>query len=99
MTRKQLVRPALVARPMLPHETLYVEVDVGKFRHYAGFLSRTLLTRHQRFEGCPTLAFEQSREGFRAFVDRICEYVPLTQATILASAYRPLPPFTRRVFA
>jgi hypothetical protein len=33
----------LVLQPMLPHETLYVGVDVGKFRHAAGFLSRTLL--------------------------------------------------------
>jgi hypothetical protein len=27
-----------------------VGIDVGKFRHVAGFLSRTLLERHQRFE-------------------------------------------------
>jgi WD40 repeat protein len=39
--------------------------------YIAGFLSRTLLVRHKQFEGCPTFAFEQSREGFRSFVDRI----------------------------
>jgi len=83
MARRLSVRPNLTTVPMIPHETLYVGVDVGKFRHLAGFLSRTLLQRHERFEGCPTLAFEQSREGFRAFVDRIREYVPLTQATVL----------------
>jgi len=83
MARRLSVRPNLTAVPLLPHETLYVGVDVGKFRHLAGFLSRTLLQRHERFEGCPTLVFEQSREGFRALVDRIREYVPLTQATVL----------------
>lgn len=49
----------------------------------AGFLSRTLLKLHEHFEGCPTFAFEQSREGFRAFVDRIREYTPLEQVTVL----------------
>src|SRR2546423_15326177 len=56
MARRQTVRPDIVALPLLPHETLYVGVDVGKFGHIAGFLSRTLLARHERFEGCPTLA-------------------------------------------
>jgi transposase len=69
--------------PMLPHETLYVGVDVGTSRHVAGFLSRTLLQRHERFEGCPTFVFEQSREGFHALIDRMREYVPLEQATVL----------------
>jgi hypothetical protein len=68
---------------MLPHESLYIGVDIGKFKHVAGFLSRTLLERHGHFEGCPTLMFEQSREGFRAFADHIREYVPLGQAHVL----------------
>ena len=68
---------------MLPRESLYIGIDVGKFRHIAGFLSRTLLVRHKQFEGCPTFAFEQSREGFRSFVDRIRSYVPLEQAVVL----------------
>jgi transposase len=55
----------------------------GSIRHYAGFISRTLLQRHQHFEGCPTLTFPQSREGFCALVDRIGEWVPLAQATVL----------------
>jgi len=69
--------------PLFPHETLYVGIDVGKFRHVAGFLSRTLLKRHEHFEGCPTLGFDQSREGFRAFVDRLRELAPLEQISIL----------------
>ncbi len=77
----------LTPLPMLPQESLYVGVDIGKFRHVAGFLSRTLLARHERFEGCPTFAFEQSREGFRSFVDRLREYVPLEQATVLYVRY------------
>ncbi|MBO0790918.1 MAG: hypothetical protein J2P36_08220, partial [Ktedonobacteraceae bacterium] len=71
MTQRRKARSALVPTPMLSQETLYVGVDIGKFRHVAGFLSRTLLVRHGRFEGCPTLAFEQSREGSRSLVDRI----------------------------
>jgi len=73
----------LTLLPMLPQEALYVGVDIGKFRHVAGFLSRTLLARHERFEGCPSFSFEQSREGLRSFVDRLREYVPLEQATVL----------------
>ena len=80
-SKKAISNMALI--PMLPHETLYVGVDVGKSRHVAGILSRTLLQRHERFEGCPTFVFEQSREGFRALVDRMREYVPLEQATVL----------------
>lgn len=83
MAQQRKVRSALVSIPMLAQETLYIGVDIGKFRHVAGFLSRTLLARHERFEGCPTLAFEQSREGFRTLVDRIRELVPLEQATVL----------------
>ncbi|MGH7868771.1 MAG: hypothetical protein ACREP9_14350, partial [Candidatus Dormibacteraceae bacterium] len=77
MARKLTARAALTPVPLLPHEALYVGVDIGKVKHVAGFLSRTLLQRHERFEGCHTLTFDQSREGFRAFVDRIREYVPL----------------------
>src|SRR5437899_1236501 len=69
--------------PLLGGESLYIGVDIGKFKHVAGFLSRTLLARHERFEGCPTLAFDQSREGFRAFVDRLRELVPIEQVTVL----------------
>ncbi|MBO0783108.1 MAG: transposase [Ktedonobacteraceae bacterium] len=69
--------------PQLCNENLYIGVDIGKFQHIAGFLSPTLLARHERFEGCPTLSFPQSREGFRMFIERIRELVPLEQATIL----------------
>src|SRR5437667_3977918 len=69
--------------PMLAHETLYVGIDIGKQTHVAGFLSTTLLVRHQRFESCPALSFENSREGFRSLVDRISTYVPLTQVYVV----------------
>jgi transposase len=49
----------------------------------AGFVSQSLLTRHQRFESCPALSFANSREGFRALADRIRTYVPLTQVYAL----------------
>ena len=73
----------LQAVPMLKYESLYVGIDVGKQRHVAGFVSTTLLERHQRFEACPALAFEQSREGFRALIERIRSYVPLEQVSVL----------------
>jgi transposase len=58
-------------------------VDIGKFKHVAGFLSKTLLERHQHFESCPAFLFEQSREGLRAFVERIGEYCPLEECFIV----------------
>jgi transposase len=69
--------------PMLSKESLYVGIDVGKHRHVAGFVSHTLLGRHERFEACPALTFEQSRQGFCDLVDRIESYVPLEQCIIL----------------
>lgn len=70
-------------RPTLANESLYVGIDVGKQQHVAGFVSATLLTRHERFEACPALKFDNTREGFRLLIDRICEYVPLEQSFIL----------------
>jgi transposase len=83
MARRTQMHPNLTPIPMLPHETIYIGVDIGKFRHVAGFVSKTLLQRHERFEGCPTFTFEQTRAGFRAFADRIREFTPLEQATVL----------------
>ncbi|TMD37701.1 MAG: IS110 family transposase, partial [Chloroflexi bacterium] len=73
----------LKALPMLPNESLYIGVDIGKFKHVSGFVSKTLLERHKHFEHCPAFLFEQSREGFRAFVERIRAYCPLEQCFIL----------------
>src|SRR5260370_16177651 len=56
-------------------ETLYVGVDVGKRGHVGGFLSTTLLARHRRFEHCPALSFENSREGFHSLVERFQAFV------------------------
>jgi transposase len=83
MPRKASAHPDPVALPMLALETLYVGVDVGKKAHVAGFISSTLLIRHQRFEHCPALAFDNSREGFGSLIDRIKTYVPLTQVQAL----------------
>ena len=69
--------------PIVARESLYVGVDIGKSRHIAGFISTSLLCRHTRYEGCPLLAFEQSREGFRVLVDRLRGYIPLEQCFVL----------------
>ena len=85
---------ALKDQPMLPHESIYIGVDIGKFKHVAGFVSKTLLERHKQFVSCPAFLFEQSREGFRAFVERIHAYCPLEQCFILMEQtghyHRPL---------
>jgi transposase len=83
MRAKGKTSSALQIIPMLAHDTLYVGVDIGKAAHVAGFISSTLLARHQRFEHCPALSFENSREGFRSLVDRITAYVPLTQVYVV----------------
>src|SRR5436853_6075650 len=83
MSRKTSSHVEPATDPLLAQETLYVGVDIGKQAHVAGFLSVTLLTRHQRFEHCPALSFENSREGFRSLIDRIKTYVPLVQVQVL----------------
>ncbi len=83
MANKTQDRTDLKAIPMLKNESLYVGIDVGKATHVAGFVSRTLLERHERFEACPALAFEQSREGFRSLIDRIRSYIALEQVYVL----------------
>ncbi|HEU5376597.1 MAG TPA: transposase [Ktedonobacteraceae bacterium] len=70
----------------LGQDILYVGVDIGKQGHVAGFLSTALLLRHRRFEHCPALSFENSREGFHALIERIQTFVPLTQVQILLEA-------------
>lgn len=80
--------------PMFQRESIYIGVDIGKFKHVAGFISKTLLERHQHFEHCPAFLFEQSREGFRAFVERIRTYCPLEHCFIVMEQtghyHRPL---------
>jgi transposase len=94
MAKRNKARPDLAVLPMLPHESVFIGVDIGKFKHVAGFVSKTLLERHQHFEHCPAFIFEQSREGFRAFVERIRSYCPLEQCFILMEQtghyHRPL---------
>jgi transposase len=86
---KQRAQADLQVIPLLARETWYVGVDIGKKTHVAGFLSTTLLTRHQRFENCPALSFENSREGFRSLVDRISSSVPLTQVYLVLEVTGP----------
>ena len=61
MAKQAKQRPDLQAIPLLKHEPLYIGIDIGRTRHLAGFVSTTLLERHERFEACPALAFENSR--------------------------------------
>ena len=64
MASRSKTYPELHALPQLLHESLYVGIDIGKMRHVAGFVSKTLLERHDRFEACPAFVFAQSREGY-----------------------------------
>ena len=83
MTSKEKRRPDLKPGPMLLHESVYVGGDGGKAKHVAGFVSTTLLERYQRFEACPALVLENSREGVRTLIERIGSYVPLEQVSVL----------------
>jgi transposase len=83
MAKRAQQRSDLKAVPLLKNESVYIGVDIGKRKHVAGFLSRTLLERHGRFEACPVLVFENSREGFRSFITRIQELAPLEQVYIV----------------
>ena len=83
MTKRAHAHPDLKAVPMLLNESLYIGIDIGKGKHVAGFLSQTLLSRHDRFEACPALVFENSREGFRLLLERIRRYSPLEHAFVM----------------
>ena len=99
MTHPTQTRTTLKSMQMLAQDLLYVGRDIGKATHLAGFISTTLLTRHQRFESCPAWSFENSREGFRSLLDRISSYVPLEQVYVLLEVDFPLPPGLAAVFA
>ena len=78
---QQYADPKAIA--MVLNESLYLGIDIGKAKHVAGFLSKTLLERHDRFEACPALVFENSREGFRLLIERIRSYTPLEHVFVL----------------
>ena len=61
----------------------FCRVDIGKSQHVAGFVSNTLLQRHERFEGCPVLKFANTREGFRQLIHRISDFVSIEQCFVL----------------
>lgn len=83
MARRGNQGPDLKAIPMLKHEPVYVGIDVGKEKHVAGFVAATLLERYERFEACPALVFENSREGFHALVERMRSFAPLEHVFVL----------------
>jgi transposase len=94
---RRATQPHLKVIPQLLQEALYLGIDVGKRKHVAVFVSNTLLKGYQRFEACLALAFENSREGFRALFDRITSYVPAEHCFAVMEKtghyYRPLMQF------
>jgi transposase len=97
MALKSKAHSALLVLPTLPDESSYLGVDGGTFKHVAGFVSKTLLDRHQHLEQCPAFMFEQARAGFRAFVARIGALCPLEHCFIVMEQtghyHRPLLPY------
>src|SRR3989440_6037743 len=83
MAKRAAQRSEIKAVPQFLNESLYVGIDIGKGKHLAGFLSKTLLERHERFEACPALVFENSREGFRLLIERIRGLAPLEHVFVL----------------
>lgn len=70
----------------LPKKGKYLRRDLLRFGMMPiseALRGRSLLQCHERFEGCPTLTSEQSREGLRTSVDRIQGYAPLEQIQVL----------------
>ncbi len=67
--RMDTASTSAVVIPGLGEDRLYVGIDVGKSSHVAGIVSPRLLTRHKRFERCPTLSFAQSAQGFAFLLD------------------------------
>ena len=49
MARTAKHQAELTPIPLLRTESLYIGIDIGKDRHVAGFVSTTLLARHERF--------------------------------------------------
>ena len=92
---------SLTPVPMLLHEPVYVGIDVAKASHVAGFVSTTLLARHERFEACPTHLFANSREGFRSLDERVRAIAPLEHVTVLVEHtghyHRPLVQFLQEL--
>ena len=74
---------------------------MGKQRHVAGFVSRMLLQRHDRFEACPAFAFENSREGFRSLLERVRNYAPTEHCSVpmerTGHYHRPLEQYLQEV--
>ena len=83
MSKRIARRAKPLVLPLLGDEPLYVGIDVGKRGHVAGFVSTTLLARHERFEGCPAFTFAHSRDGFRRLIERIQTYAPLEHCCVL----------------
>ncbi len=50
MAKRAAQRSEIKAVPQFLNESLYVGIDIGKGKHLAGFLSKTLLERHERFD-------------------------------------------------
>ncbi len=62
---------------------LCIGIDIGKMKHVAAFVSLDLLRAARRFERCPTLAFEQSREGIESLLQKIDSYGDRAQCAVL----------------
>lgn len=62
---------------------LFVGVDVSKASHIAAFLSPPLLTKHKRFDRCPTLAFPNERQGFEELITVMSSHVALEDCAVL----------------
>ncbi len=75
-----MVLPTLVPAPKeaaIPAETrICIGIDIGKARHVAGVVSPALLSEKHQYHQCPTLAFENSREGFTALLAFLRTYGP-----------------------
>lgn len=73
--------PVLTLLPTAQH--VFVGIDVAKNAHVAGFVTSVLLSKHRRFDRCPTVPFENSRLGFEKLIETMQSHAPLSQCAVL----------------
>ena len=62
---------------------LFVGIDIGKTSHVASLLSTVLLSKHHRYEACPTLKFDNTRTDFAKLLKTLISHAPLTECRII----------------
>ncbi len=74
------------ASVVAPAAHLYLGIDVAKSAHVGAFVSHELIAKHGRFEKCPVVVFNNSREGFEKLAGQIREHGTPEECTVLVES-------------